>query len=156
ARFAIGEDDRIVSPDGKRKSVSAETTFDRDLVSADALGERLWPLCEEVAARLKADGIAGAVVTLKLKTASFRILTRSRTLPHPTQLAETIWRVARWLLARETDGTRFRLIGIGVSGLASAAEADPVDLADPDAQRRKTVERTIDGLRARFGQTAIG
>lgn len=156
ARFAVGEDDRRVNPDGERKSVSAETTFATDLSAANALGERLWPLCEEVAGRLKADGIAGATVTLKLKTADFRIRTRRRTLPHPTQLAETIWRAAERMLAAEADGTAFRLIGVGMSGLGGDDDADPPDLADPDGQRRKAVERAVDGVRARFGHGAIG
>jgi len=156
ARFAVGDDERRVIPGGERKSVSAETTFETDLSAANALGERLWPLCEEVAGRLKADGIAGATVTLKLKTADFRIRTRRRTLAHPTQLAETIWRSAEALLAAEADGTRYRLIGVGISSLGSGDDADPPDLADPDGQRRKAVERAVDGLRARYGHASIG
>ena len=156
ARFCRGEDDRRVTAGSRRKSVSAETTFATDLSAPDALGARLWPLCEEVADRLKEGAIGGRVVTLKLKTADFRIRTRSRTLPHPTQLAETVWRAGEALLRREADGTRYRLIGIGVSELAPEAAADPPDLADPDGARRKAVERTIDSLRARFGSDAIG
>ena len=156
ARFADGDDDRRVIPGGERKSVSAETTFDSDLTTPAALGERLWPLCEEVAGRLKADGIAGATVTLKLKTADFRIVTRRRTLPNPTQLADTIWRTANGLLEAEANGTPYRLIGVGLSGLGPDDDADPPDLADPDSQRRKAVERAVDGLRARFGRDSIG
>jgi DNA polymerase-4 len=156
ARFAVGDDDRRVIAGGERKSVSAETTFETDLAAPATLGERLWPLCEEVAARLKADRIAGATVTLKLKTADFRILTRRRTLAHPTQLAETIWRTAHALLGAEADGTPFRLIGVGLSALGPDDDSDPPDLADPDGQRRKAVERAVDGLRARFGRDSIG
>jgi DNA polymerase-4 len=155
ARFAVGEDDRRVTPGGDRKSVSAETTFDRDLTATAALGERLWPLCEEVAGRLKADCIAGTTVTLKLKTADFRIVTRRRSLAHPTQLADTIWRTASALLESEADGMPYRLIGVGLSGLGPDDDADPPDLADPDGQRRKAVERAVDGLRARFGHASI-
>jgi len=154
-RFSRGEDDRRVDPAGGRKSMSAETTFARDLVRRADLEARLWPLCEKVAARAKAAALAGGVVTLKLKTGDFRIRTRSRTLPHPTQLAEIVWRNAADLLAREATGTAFRLIGVGLSEFSGADRADPPDLADPDAARTKAVERTIDEVRARFGADAI-
>jgi DNA polymerase IV len=154
--FARGEDSRKVDPVSDRKSVSAETTFAEDLSSPEELGARLWPLCEKVAARARADGIAGATVTLKLKTADFHIRTRRRTLPHPTQLARRLWRAGEALLTLEADGSRFRLIGIGLSGLGPATEADPPDLAEPDSERLKAVERAMDTLRARFGSDAIG
>ncbi|MGE0746683.1 MAG: DNA polymerase IV [Rhodospirillales bacterium] len=155
-RFSRGEDDRSVVPGHVRKSLSSETTFADDLRDAAALKARLWPLCERVSAALKEEGIGGRTVTLKLKTARFALRTRAATLPHPTQLAETIWRAGERLLAREADGTAFRLIGIGVSGFAPAADCDPLDLADPDSFRRAAVERTIDAVRARFGPDALG
>jgi DNA polymerase-4 len=154
-RFARGEDNRRVDPTSNRKSVSAEITFSTDLASPEDLRARLWPLCEKVAARAKADGIGGAVVTLKLKGADFRIRTRRATLPHPTQLAERLWRAGERLLTLEADGTPFRLIGIGLSELCPAAAADPPDLAEPDGERIKAVEHAMDTLRARFGDTAI-
>ncbi|MEE8334185.1 MAG: DNA polymerase IV [Alphaproteobacteria bacterium] len=153
--FSRGEDDRKVDPSSAPKSMSAETTFAHDLVRRADLETRLWPLCEKVAARVKAADLAGNVITLKLKTGDFRIRTRSRTLPHPTQLAEIIWRNAADLLAREATGTAFRLIGVGLSNFTSAVEADPPDLADPDGARTKAVEHAIDHLRARFGDGAI-
>ena len=90
-RFSRGEDSRRVDPQSNRKSMSAETTFSENLAALDDLKTRLWPLCEKVAARAKAADLAGGVVTIKLKTGDFRIRTRNRTLPNPTQLAETIW-----------------------------------------------------------------
>jgi len=155
-RFSRGEDDRSVVPGHARKSLSSETTFAEDLRDPAALKGRLWPLCERVSAALKEEGIGGRTVTLKLKTARFALRTRAATLPHPTQLAETIWRAGERLLAREADGTAFRLIGIGVSGFVPAEDCDPLDLADPDSSRRAAVERTIDAVRARFGPEALG
>ena len=154
-RFSRGDDSRRVDPAGERKSVSAETTFAENLAAPDALRERLWPLCEKVALRARACDIAGSVVTLKLKTANFRVLTRSRTLPNPTQLAEIIWRTGTTLLDREAAGTPYRLIGIGLSQLVPGAAADPPDLADPDAGRLRTIEHMMDSVRARFGGEAI-
>ena len=155
-RFSRGEDARRVDPRSNRKSISAETTFSENLATLDDLKHRLWPLCEKIAARAKAAELAGGVVTVKLKTGDFRIRTRSRTLPNPTQLAEIIWQYGCDLLAREATGTSFRLIGIGLSHLGPDAGADPLDLADPDAGRRKAVEQTVDSVRARFGTDAIG
>ena len=81
------------------------------------------PLAEKVSARLKASGLAGGTVTLKLKSDEFKIRTRARGLADPTQLAEKIFAAGRELLARETDATRFRLIGIGVSDISEADKA---------------------------------
>jgi DNA polymerase-4 len=153
--FSRGIDGRPVDPGGIAKSVSAETTFDEDLADATALRGRLWSLCEKVAARLKAKAIAGRVVTLKLKTADFRIRARSATLAAPTQLAEVLYRVGADLLAAEAQGEAFRLIGIGASALTEAREADPPSLLDPGAARRARVERAIDAVRARLGDDAI-
>ena len=155
ARFARGADSRRVERGAGRKSLSSERTFVEDINEPGALRRRLWPLCESVSAGLKKEAIGGRTITLKLKTADFRLRTRSLTLPNPTMLAEVIYRVGSGLLDREADGTRFRLIGIGVSGYAPAADADPPDLADPESGRRKDVEQAIDALRERFGRDSI-
>lgn len=151
--FARGEDDRTVEPDSETKSISAETTFETDIALRSKLEAILWRLCEKVSARLKRHRLAGRTVTLKLKSAGFRLRTRAASLSDPTQLAETIYRTALPLLEKECDGTAFRLIGIGVSALAPADDADPPDLLDAKAA---TVERTIDRVRERFGTQAIG
>ena len=123
--------------------------------SSAPLERHLWELCEKVSARLKAKELAGATVTLKLKTADFRLRTRAHSLAAPTQLAAKIFAAGRELLARETDGTKFRLIGIGVSALAGAAEADPADLVDHSGRRSAAAEHAVDRLRAKFGRDAV-
>jgi DNA polymerase IV len=152
ARLARGFDDRPVKADREAKSISAETTFDRDLHEFRALELKLWRLTEKVSRRLKVNALAGATVTLKLKTADFRIRTRAQSLAHPTQLASRIFGAGRDLLARETDGTMFRLIGIGVSALSDADGADFADLID---RRAAEAEQAIDRLRKKFGDDAI-
>ena len=156
ARLSRGEDRRPVAGRAMRKSLSAETTFARDIAAPDALAGRLWPLAEKVARRLKAEGIGARTVTVKLKRADFRTRTRRATLPHATQSADAIWRAGASLVAKEADGTPFRLIGIGASNYAPAADADPPDLADPGSAARRDVERAIDSIRERFGDDAIG
>jgi DNA polymerase-4 len=155
ARLARGIDQRSVSPDRETKSVSAETTFAADIADQRTLERLLWELCEKVSARLKAKDIAGATVTLKLKTADFRLRTRARSLPAPTQLAAMIFEQGRELLAREVDGTQFRLLGIGVSALTGDEGADPADLVNAHAQRTAAAEHAMDRLRDRFGRSAV-
>jgi DNA polymerase-4 len=139
----------------ERKSVSAENTFETDIASFRPLEKRLWAAAEEVADRLKEKHLCGATVTLKLKTADFRILTRARSLETPTQLAGKIFGAARELLERETNGTRYRLLGVGVSALADAEAADPADLIDRSGERRAAAERAMDRLRGKFGHEAV-
>ena len=128
ARFARGEDDRTVDPDAPTKSISVETTFGRDLSRPEDLAEALRPLAESLARRLARSGHAAAGVTVKLKTADFRVLSRSRQLADPTQRADTLYRAALPLLREAADGTLFRLIGIGADRLAEPTLADPPDL----------------------------
>jgi DNA polymerase IV len=154
SRLARGIDDRPVRADREAKSVSAETTFEEDVTSFRSLERTLWALSEKVSTRLKVKGIAGPTITLKLKTADFRIRTRASSLEAPTQLADKIFKAGRELLAREVDGTAYRLIGIGVSALTPAEDADPVDLIDQRG-RRAAAEHAVDALRAKFGRSAV-
>lgn len=126
--FSRGRDTRKVEPNSQTKSISAETTFESDISDADALMERIGPLCHTVARRLKSKKLAGHGVTIKLKQSDFRLITRSRRLTSPTQQMEIIYRAAKWLLKREANGCKYRLIGIGVDDLTDASEADPPDL----------------------------
>ena len=152
-RLAHGlDDDRRVEPDREAKSISAETTFDQDVADFRPLELRLWQLCEKVSGRLKDSDLMGSTITLKLKTADFRIRTRAQSLGHATQLASLIFSTGRELLARETDGTQYRLIGIGVSALTEADDADRADLLD---RRTAEAEGAIDRLRERFGDEAV-
>lgn len=153
--FARGHDDRGVNPRSPAKSISSETTFSRDITAADHLLERLWPLCETVARRLKQADLAGSSVQLKLKTADFRQLSRSRRLGDATQMAEELYRTVTPLVRQEADGRAFRLIGIGAADLVAANQADLPDLLDPDRERRARVERAIDQVRAKLGDQAI-
>ena len=131
-----GQDEREVQPDQDAKSVSAETTFDVDLASSADLVPVLRALSEKVSARLKKAGIAGRTVVLKLKTQDFKIRTRNRQLGDPTRLADRIFQTGLHLLERETDGTYYRLLGIGVSDLTDDGKADPPDLVDEQARKR--------------------
>ena len=150
-----GQDDREVHANDPAKSVSAETTFFDDISSHDELVAHLRRLSEKVAVRLRKSGIAGHTVVLKLKTADFKGRTRNRKLEDPTMLADKIFRIGMELLRKETDGTKFRLIGIGVTDLTDPGRADPPDLVDPAATRRAAAEAAMNTLRDKFGKATV-
>ena len=154
-RLARGQDSRAVSDRHKRKSVSSETTFAHDLIDFSELETRLWRQCERVSAALKSKGMAGRTVTLKLKTGNHRIVTRSRTLDQPTQLANVIFEETRSLLKNQATGTPYRLIGAGVSDLSGAEDADQPDLIAEKRTRLNAAERAMDRVRDKFGRDAL-
>ena len=123
-----GIDNRRIEPDRPLKSVSVENTFARDQRALEPMAEELRDLTEKLVLRLQRAGVGGATVVLKLKTGDFKTLSRQVRLPHPTLRFDLLWEHGLALLKREADGRPFRLIGIGVSELAPAAEADPPDL----------------------------
>jgi DNA polymerase-4 len=155
SKLAWGEDNRPVTPERETKSISAETTFDTDLRAFEDLEPILWRLSEKVSRRLKAAGLAGQSVTLKLKDREFRLMTRTRSGLPPTQLAIRLFEASRQLLKSACDGTPFRLIGIGAADLCDGAEADRGDLADQTVVRQAHMEAAIDRIRDRFGAAAL-
>nr|WP_314259900.1 DNA polymerase IV [uncultured Devosia sp.] len=155
ARLARGEDTRRISSDSEMKTISSETTFNTDISSMEQLSTELLKVTERLSERLKAKNVVGDTVTLKLKSAGFRLRTRARHLMIPTQLANVIYETGLSLLEREVDGTAFRLIGIGVSGIDTADGSDPADLLEPAIARKAAAERAMDRVRNRFGREAV-
>jgi DNA polymerase-4 len=154
ADLARGRDTRRVNPNEERKGISAETTFNEDLSALGDLEDVLAQLCEKVARHARQDGVAGRVVTLKLRATDFKIVTRRRTIPVPTQTAKTLFAVGRELLAKEATGRPWRLIGIGIAELVEA-EGAASDFFAGDERRALAGERTLDAIRARFGADAV-
>jgi DNA polymerase-4 len=152
-RLARGIDERAVVPDRGAKTISAETTFETDIRDFATLERLLWRLSEKVSGRLKNAGLSGGTITLKLKTADFRQRTRAQSIAAPTQLAARIFSVCREMLAKEIDGTAFRLMGAGVSALRpGSTDDDAFDMLD---RRSAHAERAIDNLRKKFGAAAV-
>ena len=152
SRLSRGIDSRRVNPDRETKSVSSETTFMRDISDFRPLEQYLWDLSEKVSSRLKASELAGTTITLKLKTADFKIRTRSRSLAQPTHLASRIFAEGRAMLENETGKTKYRLIGIGVSNLDDHAGDALADFLD---RRAADAEHAVDRLRKKFGRDAV-
>jgi DNA polymerase-4 len=154
--LARGIDTRPVQRDEKLKSISKETTFFEDTGDADLLDGHLWRLAEQVSDRAKAKDLAGRTVTLKLKRADFKLISRRHALDQPTQMADRIYREARMLFDNAPEKGPFRLIGVGISELCPGDQADAEgDLLDPNAQKRSAAERATDAIRAKFGAEAI-
>ncbi|WP_170366331.1 DNA polymerase IV [Ruegeria arenilitoris] len=154
--LARGQDKRRVSAHEPMKSISNETTFFEDTANPDILDGHLWRMAEKVADRAKAKGLAGRVVTLKLKKANHKLLTRRVSLRDATQMADRIYRTARGLFDQVGDQGPYRLLGCGLSDLCAEDQADiSGDLLDPGATQRSKAERATDEIRRKYGTDAI-
>lgn len=155
AKLSQAKDVRTVLAERKTKSISSETTFNNDISNLRDLTQTLRSLAEKVSRQLKSKQLSGHTIVLKLKTTDFKIRSRNRKLSDPTQLADRIFRTGLGLLEKETDGTKYRLIGVGVSDLYPASFADPDDLIDESATKRAQAERAVDVVRDKYGRGAI-
>jgi len=151
--LAFGRDDRRVEPSTAAKSIGAETTFGVDCRDPARLRRTLRGQAERVARELRDGGLAAARVTLKLRYADFRTLTRSHT-SDPTQDGLTIYRRAEALLDREAVTEAVRLIGLSASGLGAAGQGQ-LSLLDGAALRRERLGSVVDRLTSRFGEGAV-
>ncbi len=129
--LARAEDDRPVVADREAKSVSHEETFERDLTDLDVLGREIDSMAARVGERLRKSSVSGRTVTLKLRRYDFTTLTRSQTLPQPTDDVRTIATTARRLLGEAGTHGGLRLLGVGVSGLSVYAQGDLFAEEDP-------------------------
>ncbi len=154
--LARGEDGRRISSHTPVKGLSNETTFNTDTADIDILDGHIWRMSEKVSARAKATNKAGRVVTLKLKSQDFKLISKRTSLHHPTQLADVIYRTARGLFDQVGNKGPYRLLGVGISQLTTDQEADlEGDLLDPDAGKRAKAEEAADRIREKFGKDAI-
>jgi DNA polymerase IV len=159
--LALGDDPREVVPDEAAKSVGAEETFGEDLVGAASLARALLGQAARVGRRLRAAGLAGHTVTLKVKYSDFTLVTRRETLALPTDDDRAIFEAARAQLARVDVERPVRLTGVSVSGFAHAAERRQLDLFGaapaprPDVEKRRSLNAALDALARRFGEGAV-
>jgi DNA polymerase-4 len=146
---ARGLDERGVVPYEAPKSVSHEETFDRDLDDDRELLREALALAQKVAARLRKDGYRAKTITLKIRLANFTTLTRSRTVPVPTDLGADVYRVISELFAALPGARRrVRLLGVAATGLEEAGEEQ---LALLRGERWGDLERAVDRIERRFG-----
>jgi DNA polymerase-4 len=151
--LAFGRDDRRVETWGAAKSIGAESTFGVDCRDLEKLRRTLRRHAERVARQLREEGLAAARVTLKLRYADFRTLTRSHT-GDPTRDGLELYRRAAALLEREGPTEPVRLIGLSASGLGPG-DRGQLPLLDPVALRRDRLGPIVDRLTARFGEGTV-
>jgi DNA polymerase-4 len=156
-----------VAPDEEARSVGAEDTFAEDLAGREALSRELLSQAVRVGSRLRAAGVEGDVVTLKVKYADFTLVTRRTTLALPTDDDRALFLAARGQLDRVDLSRPVRLTGISVSGLIAAGGPAAgaggqlglfaaAAAEDPGAARRRALNAAVDALRERYGDAAVG
>jgi DNA polymerase-4 len=156
-RLARGQDDRPVIPDRDAKSVSTETTFARDIADRHVLRAWLLGLVDQLAGRLRSQGLRGRTVELKVRSSDFRTRTRALALPEATDATDVLWQAALALLDRSlgSDMLPVRLLGVGVTRLTAEAAVQG-ELFDGDVRGRLgALDRAVDAIRDRFGAGAI-
>jgi DNA polymerase-4 len=152
--LANGRDERGVVVGTPDKSIGAEHTFDTDQRDPAVLERELLRLSDRVAAGLRAKGVRGRTVSIKVRFADFKTITRARTLPAATDVARMIHTTAVALLGEAAAGAEIRLLGVRVEGLAGADEPEQLSFerAEP---RWRDAELAADVARSKFGAAAV-
>ncbi len=158
-----GIDSAVVEGHGDQKSMSREETFSTDVSDDSTLERELFALSARVASDLRSELLAARTIRVKIKDADFKIRQAGRTLPEAVVSDRVIYGVARELLheLRARRRTAARLIGISLSSLATSPEPPQLALFDDtsaslETEKDRVVARTVDSVRRKFGQDAIG
>jgi len=156
AALAWGRDERSVVPQREEKSIGAEETFASDIDDPVVIRKELLRLSERTARSLRAAGCVARTVVVKLRLANFTTITRSRTLPEPTDVARTIHQTACTLYAAAgLDRARLRLVGVRVTGLVPASAAVTQLALGEEPSPWREAERAVDEITRRFGRDAV-
>lgn len=155
--LAQGMDTRPVEPHAKTKSISAEETFPTDIQDKDVLEAILMHQIEEVAQRLRSEGLQCRTLTLKLRYGDFKTITRSSTLDSPTAITKILLEKAGLLLEqwhRRSAGP-LRLLGFGASGLSPAGSGQQLLFSSPEDEKQKKVDAVFDQIREKYGRDSL-
>ena len=156
--LAMGIDERDVTPEHDMKSIGHEQTFLQDIISVDAAKKELLVLSNKAARRMRHKGIKGKTITLKVKYFNFVQITRTTTLPKPTDDGLDIYSVACRLL-KKTEVTKkpIRLLGISLSQLSFSGIGTQLSLFDQDrsSQKRQRLNTVLDSLFEKFGEKSV-
>jgi DNA polymerase IV len=157
AALAWGRDDRRVTPRVPEKSIGAEETFSTDINDPARIRRELLRLSGRTARALRTGGYVARTISVKLRLASFKTMTRSRTLPHPTDVAREIYATACSLYesAGLDPAARLRLVGVRVSGLTQAVGANAQLTFDDKPVGWREAEQAVDKIAGRFGTGAV-
>jgi DNA polymerase-4 len=154
--LAWGRDERSVVPHVPEKSIGAEETFASDIDDPVMIRKELLRLSDRTARSLRASGCVARTVVVKLRLANFTTITRSRTLPEPTDVARKIHQTACELYAAAgLDRARLRLVGVRVTGLVPASSSVTQLMLGERATHWREAEQAIDKITHRFGTGAV-
>ena len=153
--LANGRDPREVNTERIEKSVSSEETFARDLTDSTPIMREILKLSKKTAARMRGKGFMARTITLKVKFSDFSAITRSHTLPEPTDSSQRIYETACELYEKaEIAGRAVRLIGVGGELLTPAESVAEPLFSDVGDESWRALDRTTDELRGKFGDVA--
>lgn len=156
-RLAHGIDERRVVPDREAKSISHETTFTEDIHDQEMLQAWLLELADQVARRLRRHELRGRTVEIKVRFSDFKTITRSLTLPVPSNTTNELYQSGRTLLTTRLPARYLpvRLLGFGVSGLGMAGKVQRRLFDDPEQDRQRQLDRVADDISERFGKAGL-
>ena len=152
---AAGIDDRPVVPMREEKSISAEETYDKDLATRESMDRELLRLTERTATRLRKAGLVAGTIQIKIRQSDFKTHTRQRSVRPAANGTDQIYAVARDLLGTwlgKNPGAKIRLLGVGGANLAAVEQPDLF----AGARTEKTIDKTVDEIRDRFGKDVLG
>ena len=156
--LSSGIDHCTVTPHAPHKSVSSERTLREDTRDAQLLNKHILKQAEGVARQLRKANVKAKTITLKLKHADFKQITRSKTIDSPTQSSETIYWHASRLLTDYRLSQKIRLIGVGASGFKPVGVPVQLDLFDRVKKSDKSwekLDRIVESITTKFGRDAI-
>lgn len=156
-QLAHGIDNRPVVSDREAKSISHETTFERDISDVDTLKSVLLELTEQVAHRLRGHRRRARTIEIKIRFADFTTITRSKRLIQSTNLTKHLWRTAETLLlqALQNSSLAVRLLGMGVSAFNHGSDRQLELFQDTAAQKQSKLDSVTDQIQDRFGAGTI-
>jgi len=154
--LAWGRDTRAVAPTRRERSIGADETFSFDVDDPAYIHRQLLKLSDRTAARVRAAGLVGRTITIKVRFSDFTTITRSKTLRDPTDVSRDIYAIARALF----DGlglqrARLRLVGVRMEGLMDSELAPIQGLLDAPEHGWRDADRAVDRASARFGAGAV-
>lgn len=158
-RAGNGIDHGEVNPEREQsKSIGHTTTLPRDVVGLAEARPILLNLSDQVARRLRKQGLVAAGVQLTIRTPEMKTITRSRQLEVPTESADDIYKAVCDQFAKHWTGDKpIRLLGVTLQGLTSKEDsAIQLDLFDYERQPKKeSLTKAMDMLRNKFGENAV-
>jgi DNA polymerase-4 len=155
-QLANGIDERPVISEHEAKSISHETTFERDIIDPETLSSWLLDLTEQVMRRTRRKGVKGRTIHLRLRFSDFTTITRSKTLNQSTDITKVAWETAHDLLQRNLpEGRPIRLIGMGIDGFERSKTKQVELFSAPEQNKQRGVDHVVDDIQSRFGSATI-